>query len=68
MASTPGPGNDAMGAMVREMGRTRMKRSTPKPRAVAIAVPRAWEPASWWLLLAAAALAALSFAALTAPR
>jgi hypothetical protein len=53
--------------MVREMGRIRMKRSTPKPRAVAIAVPRAREPASWWLLLAAA-LAALSVAVLTAPR
>ena len=45
-----------------------MKRSTSKIRAVAMAAPRAVEPASWLPILAAAALIALSYAASTALR
>jgi hypothetical protein len=39
-----------------------MKRSTSKIRAVAMAATQKLDPASWLLLLAAAALVALSYA------
>jgi hypothetical protein len=45
-----------------------MKRSTSKIRAVAMAATQKLDPASWMLLLAAAALVALSYAASQALR